>query len=85
MRGGQGARGAELGHGWRFGESPGVSVADALSWAVSHAEGRVTQSIRSAFTAAICEFATHRIGIIRCRMPTARCQARRRVVHSPSR
>jgi hypothetical protein len=28
-------------------ESPGVSVADVLSWAVSHDEGRVTQSIRS--------------------------------------
>ena len=45
----------------RSGESPDVSVAAALSWAVSHAEGRVTQSIRSAFTAAIYEFATHRV------------------------
>jgi hypothetical protein len=34
-------------------------VAVALSWAVSHAEGRVTPSIRSAFTAAVYEFATH--------------------------
>jgi hypothetical protein len=34
-------------------------VAVALSWAVSHAKGRVTQSVRSAFTAAIYEFATH--------------------------
>jgi hypothetical protein len=34
-------------------------VAAALSWAISHAEGRVTQSIRSVFTAAIQEFATH--------------------------
>jgi hypothetical protein len=33
-------------------------VAAALSWAVSHAEGRVTQ-IRRAFTGAIYEFATH--------------------------
>ena len=37
-------------------------MAAALSWAVSHAEGRVTQSIRSAFTAAIYEFATHTVG-----------------------
>ena len=35
-------------------------MAATLSWAVSHAEGRVTQSIRSVFTAAIQEFATHR-------------------------
>ena len=34
-------------------------MAVALSWAVSHAEGRVTRSIRSAFTAAVFEFATH--------------------------
>jgi putative transposase len=33
----------------------------ALSWAVSHAEGRVTPSNRSAFTAAVYEFATHRL------------------------
>jgi transposase InsO family protein len=42
------------------GASPGVSVAAALSWAVSHAKGRVTQSVRTAFTAAVYEFATHR-------------------------
>ena len=38
-----------------------VSVAVALSWAVSHAEGRVTLSIRNAFTPATYEFATHRL------------------------
>ena len=53
--------GAEPGPGWRSRKSPGVSVAGALSWAVSHAEGRVTPSIRSAFTPAIYEFATHRL------------------------
>jgi hypothetical protein len=37
-------------------------VAVALSWAVSHAEGRVTPSILSAFTSAVYEFATHRLG-----------------------
>ncbi len=44
----------------RSGESPGLSVADALSWAVSHAEGRVTQAIGIALTTPIYEFATHR-------------------------
>jgi hypothetical protein len=39
--------------GRRSGESPSVSVAAALSGAVLHAEGRVTQSIRNAFTAAV--------------------------------
>jgi hypothetical protein len=39
----------------------GPRVVVVRQWAVSHAEGRVTQSIRSAFAAAICEFATHRI------------------------
>jgi hypothetical protein len=34
-------------------------VADALSWAVSHAEGRVTQAIGIALTTPIYEFATH--------------------------
>ena len=34
-------------------------MAAALSWALPHAEGSVTQSIRSVFTAAIQEFATH--------------------------
>ena len=33
-------------------------MAATLSWAVSHAEGRVTQSTRSALTSAIHEFAT---------------------------
>ena len=56
---GRAPAGAEPGCGRRSGESSGVSVAAALSWAVSHAEGRVTQSIRSAFTPAIYEFATH--------------------------
>ena len=56
-RTGRAPAGAEPGHGWRRGESPGVSVAAALSWAVSHAKGRVTQSVRSAFTAAVYEFA----------------------------
>ena len=42
-------------------ESPGLSVADALSWAVSHAEGRVTQAIGIALTTPIYEFATHRL------------------------
>ena len=37
-------------------------MAAALSWAVSHAEGRVTQSIRSASNATIYEFATHTRG-----------------------
>jgi hypothetical protein len=37
-----------------------LSVADALSWAVSHAEGRVTQAIGIALTAPIYEFATLR-------------------------
>ena len=36
-------------------------MAVALSWAVSHAEGRVTRSTRSAFTPTIDEFATHRL------------------------
>jgi hypothetical protein len=36
-------------------------VAATLSWDVSHAEGRLTESIRSAFTGAIYEFATHRL------------------------
>jgi hypothetical protein len=31
------------------GDSPGVSVATALSWPLSDTDGRVTQSIRSAF------------------------------------
>jgi hypothetical protein len=35
-------------------------VASALSWAVLHADGGVTRSIRTDFTAAIYEFATHR-------------------------
>jgi len=35
----------EPGPGQRSGESPGLSVVDALSWAVSHAWGRVTQAI----------------------------------------
>jgi len=34
--------GAKAGHGRRSGESLGVSVTVALSWPVSHAEGRVT-------------------------------------------
>jgi hypothetical protein len=34
-------------------------VAAALSWVVLHAEGRVTQSIGSAFTIALYEFATY--------------------------
>jgi hypothetical protein len=38
-----------------------ISVAAALSWAVSHAARRVTWSIPNAFTPAIYEFATHRI------------------------
>src|SRR6266542_730497 len=50
----------EPGPGQRSGESPGLSVADALSWAVSHAEGRVTQAIGIALTTPIYEFATHR-------------------------
>jgi len=37
--------GAEAGHDLRAGQSPGVSVAVALPWAVSHAAGRVTPSI----------------------------------------
>ncbi len=53
--------GAELGHDRRSGESARVSVAAALSWPVSHAESRVTSSIRSALTRAIYEFATHTI------------------------
>ena len=57
-RTGRAPAGAEPECGWREGESSGVSLAAALSWAVSHAEGRVTQSIRSTFTGAIYEFAT---------------------------
>ncbi len=49
----------EPGPGQPSGESPGLSVADALSWAVSHAEGRVTQAIGIALTTPIYEFATH--------------------------
>ena len=60
MRGGQGVRPAEPGPSWRSGESAGVSVAAAVSGAVSYADGRVMPSILSAFTAAIYEFATHR-------------------------
>jgi hypothetical protein len=63
MPDGQGTRRRRAGHGRRRGESPGVSVAAALSGAVSHAKGRVTESIRSAFTGAICEFATHTITV----------------------
>ena len=48
---GRAPAGAESGHRRR--ESLGVSVATTLSWPVSHADGRVTPSIRSAFTAAI--------------------------------
>jgi hypothetical protein len=48
---GRAPAGAESGH--HRPESLGVSVAATLSWPVSHADGRVTQSIRSAFTAAI--------------------------------
>ena len=51
--------GAEPGCGRRSGDSLGVAVAVALSWAVSHAEGRVTPSIRNAFTPATYEFTTH--------------------------
>jgi hypothetical protein len=39
-------------------------VAAALSWAVSDADGRVTQSIRSAFTSAIYEFAIHTLNMM---------------------
>jgi hypothetical protein len=39
------ASGAKAGHGRRSGESPAVSVAVALSWPVSDAEGRETQAI----------------------------------------
>jgi len=56
---GRAPAGAESGRD--SGESPGVSVAAALSWGVLHAEGRVTQSIRSALTRTIYEFATHRL------------------------
>jgi hypothetical protein len=52
--------GAEPGRGLCSGESPGVSLAAALSWAALHAEGRVTPSILSALTAAIYEFPTHK-------------------------
>jgi hypothetical protein len=34
-------------------------MAAALSWPISHAENRVTPSIRSALTRTIYEFATH--------------------------
>jgi L-rhamnose isomerase len=37
----------------------GRIVAVAPSWAVSHAEGRMTRSTRSSFTPTIYEFATH--------------------------
>jgi integrase-like protein len=37
----------------------GVSKVAALSWPISHAESRVTLSIRSALTRTIFEFATH--------------------------
>jgi hypothetical protein len=63
MRGEQRALRRRARTGRRSGESPGVSVAGALSWAVLHAKGRVTPSIRSAFAAAIYEFATHREAI----------------------
>ena len=49
--------------GRRSGESSGLPLAATLSWAVSHAEGRVTPSICSAFTGAICEFAIHRLSV----------------------
>jgi len=45
--------------GRRSGEPPGVSVAAALSWAVSHADCRLTPSILGAFTSAVYELATH--------------------------
>jgi len=60
MRGGQGARRRRLWTRVVLGQSLGVSVAAALSWAVSHAKRRVTDPIRRAFTAAVQEFATHR-------------------------
>jgi hypothetical protein len=57
-------------HAGRAGRPPGpspharvslqaLSVASTLSWAVAHAEGRVTARV-SAFAPAIYEFATHR-------------------------
>jgi hypothetical protein len=49
---------AESGRGRRSGEPPSVSVAVALPRAVSHAYSRMTQSIRSVLTAAVCDFAT---------------------------
>jgi hypothetical protein len=52
--------GAELGCGRCSGDFLSVSVAVALSSAVSRAEGRVTPSIRNAFTPANYDFATHR-------------------------
>ena len=60
MRDGQAPAGAKPGRGRRSGEFPGVSVEAALSWAVSHADCRLTPSILRAFTAAVYEFATHR-------------------------
>jgi hypothetical protein len=60
MRGGarRARAGAEPRPGRWSGEFPGVSVAAALPWAVSHAKARVMQSSRSALTRAIDEFAT---------------------------
>jgi hypothetical protein len=64
MRGGPGAAGADLRPGRHSGKSPVVSVAGALSGAVSHAEGGTTQSIRRAFTPVNYEFATHRFRVV---------------------
>src|SRR5258708_621853 len=59
MRNAQAPADTEPGPGQRSGESPGLSVAAALSWAVSHAEGRVTKAIGITLTTPIHEFATH--------------------------
>ena len=57
-RGGRARAGADPRPGRWSGEFPGVSVAAALPWAVSDAKALVMQSIRSALTPAIDEFAT---------------------------
>src|SRR5215471_5951138 len=57
---GRAAAGAEPRHDRRPRESPGVSMAAARSWPISHAENRVTTSIRSGLTRTIYEFATDR-------------------------